>query len=85
MKVLEGDRTIHIEVQLMTLLQHAWDRRNHPMYEWTREGGELSARLLINDVALAETLHLVDEQASTNWKLFLSQKGRAPSRKKGAR
>jgi len=84
-KVQERDRSIHIEVQLMTLLQHAWDRRNHPMYEWTREGGELSARLRINDVALAETLHLVDEQASANWKRFLRQKGRAPSRKRGAR
>jgi uncharacterized protein len=28
-----------VEVQLMTLLQAAWDRRNHPLYEWSREGG----------------------------------------------
>jgi ppGpp synthetase/RelA/SpoT-type nucleotidyltranferase len=56
-----------IEIQLMTLLQHAWDRRNHPLYEWTRDGNQVSERLVISDVALAETLYLVDEQATRNW------------------
>lgn len=62
-----------VEIQLMTLLQNVWDRRNHPIYEWhrDREGDSLPDRLRINDVALAETLHLVDEQASRNWKEFL--------------
>jgi len=67
----DGQRTF-VEIQLMTLLQHAWDRRNHPLYEWYREGGSLPARLQINDIALAETLHLVDEQASRNWEEFLA-------------
>lgn len=71
------ERRVYIEIQLMTLLQHAWDQRNHPFYDWTREGGQLSARLRINDVALAETLHLVDEQASINWKQFLEEKQQA--------
>ena len=80
--VESGSRQIFIEIQLMTLTQHAWDKRNHPMYEWTREGGTLSARLRINDVALAETLHLVDEQASANWKKFLEERRRALARRK---
>jgi len=65
---------IHVEIQLMTRLQHDWDQRNHPMYEWTREGGRLPDELVINDVALAETLHLVDEQAARNWRYFLSHR-----------
>lgn len=64
----------NIEIQLMTLLQHAWDRRNHGIYEWSREGGTLSDEILITDVALAETLYLVDRQASENWKKFLEEK-----------
>jgi ppGpp synthetase/RelA/SpoT-type nucleotidyltranferase len=67
-------QNVFVEVQLMTFLQNAWDRRNHPIYEWHREGGSLPARLLINDVALAETLHLVDEQASRNWQEFLDSR-----------
>jgi hypothetical protein len=35
-------------------------------------GHELPPELTINDVALAETLHLVDRQAAENWLQFLS-------------
>ena len=70
-EVEEGDRMVLVEIQLMTLLQDAWDRRNHPLYEWQREGGSLPNELQINDVALAETLHLVDAQAARNWLEFL--------------
>lgn len=70
-KVEEDGQVILVEIQIMTLLQNAWDRRNHPIYEWEREGGSLPARLRVNDVALAEALHLVDEQATRNWREFL--------------
>jgi len=66
----DSGRYFGFEIQIMTMLQHAWDRRNHPMYEWTREGGELSAELQVNDFACAETLHLVDRQADHNWMRF---------------
>jgi ppGpp synthetase/RelA/SpoT-type nucleotidyltranferase len=68
----EAGKAILVEIQIMTLLQHAWDRRNHPFYEWTRTGHELPPELTINDVALAETLHMVDRQAAENWQQFLS-------------
>lgn len=68
------DDTTHFgfEVQLMTRLQHAWDRRNHPFYEWQREKSEwrnnrVAAELAVNDFACAEALHLVDRQADQNW------------------
>jgi ppGpp synthetase/RelA/SpoT-type nucleotidyltranferase len=66
-----GCRQCFVEIQLMSLLQAAWDTRNHPMYEWSREGHRLPERLVISDVALAETLYLVDEQAKRNWRSFL--------------
>jgi ppGpp synthetase/RelA/SpoT-type nucleotidyltranferase len=70
-EVEEDGYPVLVEIQLMTLLQNAWDRRNHPLYEWHREGGSLPVELHVNDVALAETLHLVDEQATRNWRRFL--------------
>ena len=73
-EVQDAGRSLRVEIQLMTLLQNAWDRRNHPLYEWDREGGELPVRLRVNDVALAETLHLVDEQATRNWLEFLEMR-----------
>ncbi len=60
------------EVQLMTTLQHAWDRRNHPLYEQIREGQELPPELRVNDFACSETLHLVDQQSEQNWNEFLT-------------
>jgi len=71
LEVDEDGGSVRVEIQLMTLLQNAWDHRNHPLYEWDREGGSLPPSLRVNDVALAETLHLVDEQASRNWLEFL--------------
>lgn len=61
------------EVQLMTRLQHAWDRRNHPLYEWQREkpdwvNDKSAVELAVDDFACAEALHLVDRQADQNWK-----------------
>ncbi len=73
-EVREAGNSLRVEIQLMTLLQNAWDQRNHPLYEWQREGGPLPPRLRVNDVALAETLHLVDEQATRNWREFLEIK-----------
>ncbi|MBT9545302.1 MAG: hypothetical protein IV090_07935 [Candidatus Sericytochromatia bacterium] len=64
--------TFGFEIQLMTRLQHAWDRHNHPFYEWQREtpnwqGNAKAVELAVNDFACAETLHLVDRQADQNW------------------
>jgi ppGpp synthetase/RelA/SpoT-type nucleotidyltranferase len=72
-----GGRSLLIEIQLMTLLQAAWDTRNHPIYEWSRDGGELPVDLTLLDVALAESLHLVDHQATQNWQKFLRLRKRA--------
>ncbi len=73
-EVEEDGHPVLVEIQLMTLLQDAWDRRNHPLYEWQRdrESDLLPPELRINDAALAETLHLVDEQATRNWQEFLA-------------
>jgi ppGpp synthetase/RelA/SpoT-type nucleotidyltranferase len=68
----QGTEVVRVEIQLMTTVQHAWDQRNHPVYEWTREGETLPDHLVIRDVALAETLYLVDEQASRNWQDVLA-------------
>jgi len=64
------------EVQLMTRLQHAWDRRNHPLYEWQRENpawkeNAEAVELAVDDFACAEALHLVDRQADRNWMRLL--------------
>ena len=66
-----GAETVRVEIQLMTTVQHAWDQRNHPIYEWSREGDKLPDHLVIRDVALAETLYLVDQQAAHNWQDIL--------------
>ena len=63
-----------VEIQLMTLLQNAWDCRNHPLYEWSREGGPLPVDLSLRDVALAESLYLLDHQATQNFRTFLRLK-----------
>jgi ppGpp synthetase/RelA/SpoT-type nucleotidyltranferase len=68
---LDGATDFGFEVQLMTRLQHAWDQRNHPLYEWQREhpnwkDNEVAVELAVNDFACAEALHLVDQQADRN-------------------
>lgn len=70
----DNNTAFGFEVQIMTLLQHVWDRRNHPIYEWLREKKDLSTELKVNDFACAETLHLVDQQADRNWTNFLKEK-----------
>lgn len=42
-EVVENGTSYLVEIQLMTRLQHAWDRRNHPVYEWVREGEHASS------------------------------------------
>ncbi len=69
---VDNAETFGFEVQMMTRLQHAWDRRNHPLYEWQRERpdwtqNQEAVELAINDLACAEALHLVDRQADQNW------------------
>lgn len=71
---VDNNAAFGFEVQIMTLLQHVWDRRNHPIYEWLREKKDLSTELKVNDFACAETLHLVDQQADRNWANFLKEK-----------
>lgn len=75
--VPSGGDNYCIEVQFMTQNQHIWDQRNHPVYEWTREGITFPDRLLLQDVGLAEALYILDEQATRNWKAFLKEKRRA--------
>lgn len=70
----------NFEVQLMTRLQHAWDRRNHPFYEWQRDsldwtGNSKAVKLAVDDFACAETLHLVDRQADLNWQRLKKLQG----------
>jgi ppGpp synthetase/RelA/SpoT-type nucleotidyltranferase len=67
----DGETRFLFELQIMTSLQHAWDRRNHPLYEWMRSGKDLPDEIRVNDFACSETLHLVDQQAEQNWKDFL--------------
>lgn len=67
---------VRVEVQIMTLLQHVWDRRNHAMYEWLREregrGDEEVDELRIDDHSVAESLHALDALADHNFKRFLA-------------
>jgi ppGpp synthetase/RelA/SpoT-type nucleotidyltranferase len=74
-------RAIRVEVQIMTQLQHAWDRRNHAMYEWLRENRERGLEeideLRVDDHAVAESLHAIDALADHNYATFLALRGRA--------
>ena len=71
-----ASQPVFVEIQLMTALQDIWDRRNHPLYEWRREGGESPVLLMVRDVALSEALYLVDMQATQNWLDFLKARSR---------
>lgn len=63
---------VSAEIQIMTSLQHVWDRRNHCFYEWLREGREHEALdLRVDDHAVAEALHVVDRMADHNFEAFL--------------
>jgi hypothetical protein len=75
-RIPAGGQELLVEIQIMTLLQAAWDCRNHPIYEWSREGGELPVSLALLDVTLAESLYLIDHQATQNWKAFLRMRKR---------
>lgn len=70
---IDEKKEFGFEVQLMTRLQHDWDRRNHPLYEWQRENPgwqkiPKAVKLAVDDFACAEALHLVDQQADINWR-----------------
>lgn len=71
-----GASAVWVEIQLMTRLQEAWDRRNHPIYEYDRDGGELPDLFKLTDVALAETLFVMDRQAVELWTEFLEWRRR---------
>lgn len=79
-EVPSGDRAVRVEVQIMTQLQHTWDRRNHAMYEWLREGREQGVdgvdELRVDDHAVAESLHAIDALAEHNFTRFLALRGR---------
>jgi ppGpp synthetase/RelA/SpoT-type nucleotidyltranferase len=74
-------RVVLVEVQIMTQLQHAWDRRNHAMYEWLRENRgrarEDIDELRIDDHAVAESLHAIDALADHNYATFLELRRQA--------
>jgi ppGpp synthetase/RelA/SpoT-type nucleotidyltranferase len=78
-EVPSDGRTVRVEVQVMTQLQHAWDRRNHAMYEWLREnqmcGVEEVDELRVDDHAVAESLHAIDALADHNYASFLRLRG----------
>lgn len=71
---------VHVEVQLMTTLQHAWDRRNHCFYEWLRLGRKdrEAIDLRVDDHAVAEALHVSDRIADQNFGRFLAMRRRRP-------
>lgn len=74
------DRPVMVEIQFMTLLQHAWDRRNHPIYEHTRAGEELPPSVGLIDFAMSETLYLLDRHADDAWREFLEHRWRTGTR-----
>lgn len=76
-RVVFDGRPVKVEVQFMTLLQHAWDRRNHPLYEHSRVGGELPPSVELVDFAMSETLYLLDRHADDAWNEFLKHQRRA--------
>lgn len=50
------------EVQLMTLLQHAWDKKDHHLvYEYHRNGEEVPMELKIRSYAMSEMLYIADD------------------------
>lgn len=80
-RVPDGALDFGFEIQIMTRLQHAWDRRNHPLYEWQRESpvwkDDPEAMVLaVDDFACAEALHLVDRQADWTWLRFLESRAK---------
>ncbi|MBL8683140.1 MAG: hypothetical protein JNK05_28490 [Myxococcales bacterium] len=71
---------VNIEIQLMTVLQHAWDQRNHPLYEMLRAGGAVSQHAQLSDLAMSETLYLLDCEADRVWQSVLDDRKKASDR-----
>jgi len=57
-----NDRIFLFEVQVMTLLQNAWDRKDHPIvYESERIGKEVSLKTKMRSYAMSEMLFVADD------------------------
>lgn len=55
------NRDIKIELQIVTMLQEAWDKKDHFLiYEPSRQGKELAPEQKIRSYALSESLYLHD-------------------------
>lgn len=55
------DEEIFVEVQIVTMLQDAWDKKDHfLLYEPRRQGKTLSKEWEIESYAISETLYMVD-------------------------
>lgn len=57
-----GDRQIHVEVQLMTVLELGWDMKSHPLYEFYRQGNreKVSKRNRLKARAVSDALYVAD-------------------------
>ncbi len=61
MFVTLNDRPIHVEVQLMTLLETGWDAKSHMYYELTRQGeGNLDQETKLKIQAMSDMLYVAD-------------------------
>jgi ppGpp synthetase/RelA/SpoT-type nucleotidyltranferase len=67
-------RDLLVEIQLMTLLENAWDCRNHPIYEWTRDGGALPDDLALKDINVSNSLQLLDDVADQVHRAFIRER-----------
>lgn len=55
-------RIYRFEVQVMTLLQNAWDRKDHSIvYEYQRIGKEVPLKLKMRSYAMSEMLYVADD------------------------
>lgn len=57
-----GDRRIHVEVQIATILELGWDMKSHPLYELTRQGqgATVSKRSRLKARAVSDALYVAD-------------------------
>lgn len=61
------ERVVRVEVQLMTMLQEAWDKKDHPIYEKRRIGREIPPSAQIKLRAMSDLLYVADEFSDTLW------------------
>lgn len=61
-KTIRNKKVYLFEVQLMTLLQDAWDKKDHHLvYEYERKNEEVPLDLRMRSYAMSEMLYLADE------------------------